>query len=311
MFQKGIPKTFIGFLIASFFIWLLNTFSKEYYTTLPYELHFENLPQDMILEATDSYTLNLQVKATGFKIIRSRLRNTKLGIDAAYIQSKKHDSHYVLVKQVKPEIQKQLISGMELLTVDQDSIFIGMGVLSSKKIPLEPNLDIKFHKGYELLEELHITPDSILIYGSNDELLQITSLQLTKVSLKDVKESFTKEVSIELPKEFQHLEISDTKALIKGKVDKFTEGKIRIPITITNLPQGVDLTMLTDEVEITYIVALSNFSNVVDSSFKVVCDYNLAIENKLDHLVPKLTKRPTFLKSYKMSPHKIDFLIKK
>ena len=64
-------------------------------------------------------------------------------------------------------------------------------------------------------------------------------------------------------------------------------------------------------VKVYFVVGLSNFSKIDKNSFAVVCDYSLSNENKLDYLVPKVIEKPSFIKSFKVVPNKIDFLIQK
>jgi hypothetical protein len=107
------------------------------------------------------------------------------------------------------------------------------------------------------------------------------------------------------------LNFNITKTKISGKVDKFTEGKLKIPFDIVNLPENINLTTLDKNVEIIFTVALSNFAKVSEASFKVDCDYSVAEKNNLGYLMPKIIVKPTFIKNIKIVPSKIDFLIQK
>ena len=48
----NIPKTFIGFLSASVFFWLLINLSKEYKTEVEFDIEYTKLPQQKILLKT-------------------------------------------------------------------------------------------------------------------------------------------------------------------------------------------------------------------------------------------------------------------
>tara|TARA_B110000238_G_scaffold193616_1_gene230337 strand:- start:5263 stop:6204 length:942 start_codon:yes stop_codon:yes gene_type:complete len=308
---KKIPKTFISFLIISFLIWLLITFSKEYVTVLTYPVSYKNIPQNKLLQVPPTKQIDISIKASGFKILRTKFKNKTLKLEVSKVQKKKGNHFYLLPKNQITKIQKQLLSGVVMQEIIQDTIHLNLGVLGSKKVALKPNLDINYHIGYGLLEAISVTPDSIVISGTESQLEKVNHLNLSKLILMDVKSDFSNLVSISKPDNQNSLKFNISKAAVSGKVDKFTEGILQIPFSIKNLPEGISLTILAEKVNIVFIVALSNFAKVSEASFKVECDYVISEKNNLGYLIPKLISKPNFIKSFKIVPAKIDFLIQK
>ena len=307
--SRKISKTFISFLVASFLIWLLITFSKEYTTVITYAVSYKNIPQNKLLQEAPINKIDITVKASGFKILRSNFRNKKIQLEASKLQRKEHFKFYFLTKNQVMKIQKQLLFGVELKEIAQDTIYLNLGLLTSKKVALKPNLDINYHVGYDLLNKIKISPDSIVISGPKAQVEKTNYLGLSKLKLEDVKSDFSEEVTI--LKSNNNFKISDLKTTISGSVDKFTEGKLQVPFTTKNLPKDINLTTLSEKVEIVFVVALSNFSKISEASFKVECDYLTSEKNNLGYLIPKVILAPDFIKSIKIIPKKIDFLIQK
>jgi hypothetical protein len=307
--SRKISKTFISFLVASFLIWLLITFSKEYTTVITYAVIYKNIPQNKLLQEAPINKIDITVKASGFKILRSNFKNKKIQLEASNLQRKEHSKFYFLTKNQVMKIQKQLLFGVELKEIEQDTIYLNLGLLTSKKVALKPNLDINYHIGYDLLNEIKISPDSIVISGPEAQVEKTNYLDLSELKLDDVKSDFSEEVTI--LKLNNNFKISDLKAVISGSVDKFTEGKLQVSFTTKNLPKDINLTILSEKVEIVFVVALSNFSKISEASFKVECDYLISKKNNLGYLIPKVILAPDFIKSIKIIPKKIDFLIQK
>lgn len=307
--SRKISKTFISFLVASFLIWLLITFSKEYTTVITYAVIYKNIPQNKLLQEAPINKIDITVKASGFKILRSNFRNKKIQLEASNLQRKEHSKFYFLTKNQVMKIQKQLLFGVELKEIEQDTIYLNLGLLTSKKVALKPNLDINYHIGYDLLNEIKISPDSIVISGPEAQVEKTNYLDLSELKLDDVKSDFSEEVTI--LKLNNNFKISDLKTIISGSVDKFTEGKLQVSFTTKNLPKDINLTILSEKVEIVFVVALSNFSKISEASFKVECDYLISEKNNLGYLIPKVILAPDFIKSIKIIPKKIDFLIQK
>ncbi|WP_254713157.1 CdaR family protein [Polaribacter sp. HaHaR_3_91] len=292
-------------------MWFLITLSKEYTTSLTFSVNYKNIPQDKLLQNNPTKEIDIIVKSTGFNIIRSGFGDKTITLNANSLRKKSSGSYYFLTRNQVSTIQKQLHSGIELQQIVLDTIYLDIGTLTSKKVALKPNLDIKYQIGYDILEPVSVEPDSIFISGPEAQVKNITSIDLKVIKLENVREDFSKDVEIVLPKNSGNIKFNSKFTTISGKVEKFTEGTLEVPFTIKNLPRGVDLTILNKTVEIVYVVGLSNFNKIDKNFFEVVCDYNLSKDNKLGYLLPKVIGKPDYVKSFKVIPNKIDFLIQK
>ncbi|WP_299063667.1 CdaR family protein [uncultured Polaribacter sp.] len=285
--------------------------SKKYTATLTLPVKYTNIPQDKLLQKEPIKNIDLIVKSSGFNILKSRFGNRTIAIKASNLKKKYSNKFYLLAKNQKNNIQKQLRSGIELQEIDVDTIFLEIGTLTSKKVPLKPNLEISYHIGYDILEAAKIKPDSLLISGPEAQIAAVKSINLELLKLEDVKANFSEKVKIILPKNAKNIRIASKYTTISGRVEKFTEGTITVPIKIKNLPKGVELTMLNKTVEVVFVVGLSNFNKIDKNFFEVICDYTISKENNLGYLVPKIDVKSNLIKSYKIIPNKIDFLIQK
>ena len=309
--NKKISKSFIGFLIASVLIWFIITLSKNYTTTLTFPVSYNNIPQDKLLQKEPIKEIGIIVNTSGFNILKTRVSNKTISLNAKYLTKKTSSKYYFLTNSQISNVQQQLKSGVDLQEIVLDTIYLDIGSLISKKVPVKSNLDINYHIGYDILESVKINPDSIVISGPEAQIEKITKLDLELLKLEDVKANFTNKVKIILPKEASDLKLNNEFVSISGEVEKFTEGSFNIPFTIKNLPKDLELTTLNKTVEVVYIVGLTNFNKIDKNIFEVVCDYNISKENNLSYLLPKVISKSNLIKSFKVLPNKIDFLIQK
>ena len=306
-----ISKSFIVFLITAVVIWFLITLSKVYTISISFPVKYSELSQDKILQNEPLKEIDILVKSTGFNILSTRFLNQTIELNAGNLNKKSTFSYYFLIKNQKNKIQRQLRSGIEIQEISLDTIYLELGSLISKKVPLIPNLEIDYHIGYDLLDAEVIRPDSILISGPEAYVDQIDKIHLELLKLDDVKSDFSQKVKILRPENSNNLKVASEFATISGRVEKFTEGVFEIPYKVLNLPEGVDVTSLHKTVKVYFVVGLSDFNKIDKNFFQVVCDYTLSKENNLDYLVPKVIVKPAFIKSFKVVPNKIDFLIQK
>jgi hypothetical protein len=278
---------------------------------LSFPVKYNKIPQDKILQKKPTKEIDILVKSSGFNIISSRFSNKSIQLNASNLTKKSAHRYYFLTKSQENQIQKQLRSGVELQEIILDTIYLEIGSLISKKVPLIPNLEIYYHIGYDVSESVSIQPDSLIISGPEAQINKIDKINLELLKLEDVKSGFSEKVSILIPENIDGLKVSSEFTTVTGKVEKFTEGSLEIPFKVTNLPDGIDLTTLNKTVEVIFVVGLSNFNKIDKNLFEVVCDYNLTKDNNLGYLFPKVTAKTNFIKSFKVVPNKIDFLIQK
>lgn len=308
---KKIPKTFIGFLLVSLLIWILITFSKEYNTSIVFPVEYSNISQNKILQEAPIKEIEVLVKANGFKILRTRFNTKKIIINASSLIKKQGSKHFLLLNNQQKNIAKQLPSGVELKEIAKDTIYLDVGSLVSKKVAVKPNLKLNFSVGYDLSETIKISPDSLVVSGPEVLLSELNNIELSTLDLKDLKADFTNKVAVKPLENYKNLKFKTKEITISGKIEKFTEGSLNIKYKIINVPEGVVINTLSKEVEFTFVVGLSNFNKINENVIKIECDFSMTTNNNLGYLIPKLVQKPSEIKSYKITPKKIDFLIQK
>ena len=96
--------------------------------------------------------------------------------------------------------------------------------------------------------------------------------------------------------------------LLKAKVEKFTEGTLKIPVAIINVPDKMKLKFFPKEVNVSYYVSLSDFNSITKKDFEVVCDYDKISKNQY-LMIPELVKSPEHVKNVKINQQRIEFII--
>jgi len=307
--KKKIPKTFISFLLASVLIWLLITLSKEYITTISFPIKYGEISQNKLLLANQTKALEVVVKTNGFKILRTRFNTKSLLINLNTLISKKGTTYYLLLKSKKQSIKRQLPSGVSLQEIIKDTLFVKLGSLVTKKLAVKSNLKISYHIGYDLSGEISLKPDSILVSGPENYISKIKNIELIPIVFEDVKTDFIRKIAVRAPEGINDLKFNIKEVIVSGKIEKFTEGILNVPFKIINVPAGITINTLNKKVQVTYIVGLSSFNKIDENSFQIECDYAMSSSNRLGYLIPKVVRKASEIKSYKLIPDEIDFLI--
>jgi len=303
--------TFILFSFLSVIFWFMTKLSKEYDSSIKYPVSYINLPSNKLLQEKPSEYIDVRIKATGFKLISSKVSPRKLTIDASNIYGKSLTNYYLLLSQQKLSVQKQLNTGVKVAYFIKDSVHFKLGVLNQKKVIVKLISDLLFEEGFELNNSISIQPDSILLTGPKLTLDTISSVSTGLLQKKELNVSINEFLDIKEFNPDSNVSAEKDKVLITASVERFTEGSVEVPIKVINIPDGKQINTFPKFVKVTYRIALSNFNKIDSSTFLIECDYGISENNNLPYLIPKLIGSSSMIKNARISPQKIDFLINK
>jgi len=282
--------------------------SREYQNTISFPVEITELPRDKKVEKSVSKEIVIHVKGTGYNLFQAFLFPNKIEVKASQLNLNYSKGHYLLLPKQKFSIQKQLNTNLSIDHFIKDTLFLNIGQLLEKKVPVKLNSELKLQKGYNFDNSVSIIPDSITISGSSNLIDSLSFINTKKFEFDNLSGDINQSLDIVSQ---EGIKYSHKEVLVSAKVVKFTEGKFSLPIEVINKPLELSVTTFPDKVEVTYLVSLANYHKISSKSFKIVCDYKFAVENDLSYLVPYVEKAPSFLKNIKLSPNKLDFLLEK
>src|SRR5690606_20148898 len=142
------------------------------------------------------------------------------------------------------------------------------------------NSDIKFSVGYDMSKSFILQPDSIVVVGPKNIVSKINSVATQHIVLSNVRTNLAETVKLKLPKNSKDLTFSNTTVILNAVVEKFTEGTVKIPVRIINVPDNITLKYFPKEVTVSYYVSLDDFKTISQNDFSVVCDYSKVLNNQ-------------------------------
>lgn len=301
-------NVFILFLLSAFVILMFTKLSKQYTNTIAFKIEKINVPNENVI-LNDSVFLNITLKTHGFKWLTYYLSKPKIKID--FINDVyKEDGVFVYSKSKAYLNNTQFDNEVELLSISPQKLTFRYGVNLVKKVPVKINTDIKFSPGYSNSSAFMIEPDSIVIVGPNILVSEFEFIEMETLTIKDVRTDLNEIIKLKLPINSTDLKFSTKQVFLKAKVEKFTEGTLKIPVTLINAPKNSVIKYFPKTVSLSYYVSLSDFSTITKKDFKVVCDFSKTNENQ-SFLIPELVKEPSTVKNIKIGQKRIEFIITK
>lgn len=303
-------RIFLTFLFLTSVVWLLMALSKNYTSTTKINIVYTNLPSNKLLLKKPINQIKAVINASGYNLIKYKITQPKITLNL--LENKKKGSHYYLLPNSQIiNLNHNLKGNSTIVKFLTDTIFVELGNNVTKKIPVNSKLKVNFKVGYNFINELKITPDSINISGPKRILDDILEISTDKLELNDVYENVNVQLALKAPM-LRNVKISNNSVVIKGLVDKFTEGKFLIPVSVINVPKGIKITTFPKEIEVIYQAGLSNFSKISKSDFVIVFDYlNYQNDTLVRFLRPIIQEKSDIVSSVKIKPSQIEFLIQK
>lgn len=300
-------NVFVLFLLVAAIVLLLSKLAETKTKTFAFFIEVNNMPKEYINRNKDSIRLNITLKSQGFKLLKYYLNPPKVTLDFNK-QTKINDSTYFWERNKGFEsLYGQFQQGEEILSITPDTLFFTYDVNAVKKLPVILRSDIHFMQGFDLSTPLAVVPDSIKVIGPSKRLSELKAINTDTLRLVQVNKNISEKVSLAIPSVLQKENISHTEITVTAKVEKFTEGTMQVPITVSNIPDGFQIKTFPKEVTVTYYTSLSNFNSIRTEDFKVVCNF-AKVTKQQPYLVPELTEKPKFVKNVKINLNRVEFI---
>jgi hypothetical protein len=305
---------FLFFLLISSIAWLLTSLNHDYATSIRCQLEFTDLPGNKALAQSDNPVIDLNVTGHGYTLAWYKINpeiKLPFSLRMTGIQSGLQNGVYrywLLSRQIKEKLQPAFSSNLVINSVIPDTLYIDLCEKVSRKVPVIPNLNLRFSRQYMLCGPVTVKPDSIIVSGPR---VWVDTLQGVRTYLHRVN-SLNGDYKTNLLLEPPQLVITDISTVeISICVEKFTETEITVPVNVTNLPDGISLKTFPPAVQLTYRVGLSKYKVVGPDLFTFSVDFREAIQPGTEKLPVTLQRAPDFVEGIKFSPHAVDFIIEK
>ena len=304
--------TFIFFLALAFLLWLLNALDHNYSTNISFPIKYIHFQPNEEMVGNIPSELNINVNGHGYALLKNIIGANShpiilrvMSLNFIEIDSAKS---YVLTRNLKESIQRQLGSDISINYILPDTLLFTFSPIVHKKVAIEPIIDVEYEQQYMSGGDIISQPDSIIISGPQAVIDTIYSVQTISKKISKANKSFTVDLKLN---SIDNVNFDKKVVTLTIPVDKFTESSIYIPIRCVNLPDSMEIKMFPSSIKVNYIVSLRNYNMVNQRLFRATVDYrtrNVNINNKLK---VTLEKQPSFVKSVNYYPKNVDFIIEK
>ncbi len=296
-------RAYLFSLLLSILFWCLIKLSKPYSTNLDFSVNFINQPDSFLLQDYAPTTFSVQVQGHGFNLLSHYFSSKELELDLSKIKKTDEEWYEWNANDHYSDIVQQIPYKDQLEKINTERIRINLIRMSQKKIPLVLDQSFMVEAGF-VMDTVFFAPDSVLVTAPKSSLAQIDNFKVTYDQESKLGQDIMVDIIID-PAENWHLNVD--KVQLNVKLDKLTQGKIKVPIHVLNAPPSSKVKLFPDEVELLFNVPTKYYHGVSQRDFIVKADFNsVDTTNGKVHL--QLIQSPDKVEMMALKPNEIDYL---
>lgn len=293
---------FLPFLLLAFVIWVQQTLQREIIRPLNIPIAYDSVEVAYGVQSKVPEVLELQIKDKGWEHILYSLR----GLDTLQLR-------YLLDKQGLRYvgIESQDLSDAVAARLSREADVVQMS-FSELRIPLYKRISKKLAvrlpaipmsaNGYTI-SRLSLSPDSVLVYGAEQQLIGLSGVETIAWGDSIVSTSTKRKLSLNLPEGLY----SKTDAIdVELKLEELTQQSYTLPIIVLNAPTGYKITTFPSTASVILTIPRSYFNRITEDNLRLTADYNS--RNEDGEMPVHLSKRPSSVVQVRISTEVVQFI---
>lgn len=294
------------FIAVAALLWLIIKLSANYTVTEDLTIKMKDAPADLVI--TDgSQKIKVTLSTSGFELLnyyfkpQSR-RKVDISLEEVPLHKDDESTYSFNSSYAKEKIANFLTIEPNQVSFDESRIVLNMEQLDSTKVKVVANVDLAYEKQYNRRGKIHVTPDSVMIYGPQNIVKKIDNVYTENVSLQNINSNIDIDVPIHLN---EMINCKSDKVNVKINVEKYTEAVANVKIkNISNKK----LRLFPDKVKIKYIVYLSDY-NLINENFFTVSIDTADISQDNEYLPVYLIDYPNNTRITGIEPKEVEYII--
>lgn len=299
-------SSILFFVTIAALFWLLIKLSANYTVTESLAINITDAPADLVV-IDGNQELKVTLSTSGFELLNyyfkpTSRRKVDISLEEVPLHKDSESTYSFSISYAKEKVANFLTIEPSEVSFDENRISIRMEQLDSKRVKVQPDLDLSYEKQYNRHGRIQIRPDSVTIYGPQTKLKEIDNIYTENICLKNVNSN----IDINAPLITEEMINVDNKEVnIKINVEKYTEAIANVKIENNS---NKKLRLFPDKVKIKYIVSLTDYNIIKDNYFTVSIDTaDILPENNF--LPIYLTDYPSNTRITSIEPKAVEYII--
>jgi hypothetical protein len=259
-------------------LWLMVNLDREFNLSMRFELQTGEMSPELALVSPIPTHVNVSISGEGWKLLNIYGSPPRIPVNLA-------NEVVDMTEQVETVINTY--QNINVTRVQPAFITVNLEQRTSKKVPVDLQMDVAFGRQFGFLGEPRITPDSVIVTGAQSVISGISSWPTKVFKRENLREPISTILELETPPEVLGLNFSEVNLI--ANVTEFTEGELRIPLRIRGLPRGREVTFSPNTITVRYDVPIEEYvsmQNIVP--YAAFVDYTDILRDNSGLIMPSV-----------------------
>ena len=298
--------TFIVFLAISTVLWLLIKLSKEYTTQSSFTLQIEDVPCDKWI-SSPTQNVKFAFEADGFltlahNLIREQKRTVSISLNDVPYRLNGDITYSFSSNYVAERLAERLSIGVTDITMNDATIYFNMENLKSKVVPVTLKDELQLQRQYDRYGLPIINPASVTVYGTEEMLADIHTIETQPLVKENVSQSFTETVPLNLSESPIRCNVSEVEVSVS--IEKYTEMDIDVPIQPID---SLEIRFIPSSISVKCLIAIKDYAKTKADAFTAsVSADDIASRNPLLHIN---LDSPSNVQVLGITPDRVEYII--
>ena len=197
---------------------------------------------------------------------------------------------------------------MEIVEIFPESVEFTLEKLGTKKVRIEPNVEVNSKPGYDLVTRIFLNPDSVEITGAKSVVENINSVKTEFKEFDLAEDKVSEPINLETHEEL-HYSIQQTQVEfdVQKIVDKTFEN---IPVYTIHVPATQQLILTPPALKVVLRGGINLLGKLTNEDIYLYVTYKEALTDTVGSIEPH-AEIPEYTTLIDIKPHRIGYIIKK
>ncbi|HEX6227757.1 MAG TPA: hypothetical protein VFZ52_25235 [Chryseolinea sp.] len=296
-------KAVVLCIFAATVFWFFNALNKNYTTNINLPLAFDFDREHYIAIRPLPEVVRFNVTGMGWNLFR---RSAGLKIPPLVVPLPQPTEVKKIVGSTLPALVSNQPEGFAINFVLTDTLHVAIEPKTERLINLRVDIPtLLLRKGYGLVSDISITPDTVHIEGPQKLLTSLPEYLELKLDDRNIDDDFSEHIEVRFLND-ELIKRNPPTVLVSFQVDRYIELEKAIPLEIVNPPKNSWPVIEGKKVECTVAIPESSQNTFAADSLKAVVDLtNLTKGEK--KLLPILVGLPPYSRIVKLDSISIKF----
>ncbi|MBT8234935.1 MAG: hypothetical protein KJO04_01975, partial [Bacteroidia bacterium] len=269
---------------------------------------YGNQPDSIRILPSTRDQIPVRLNGNGFTFLSYSISPKSIKLDLSDMNYR-NNTYYVPSNEFQRQIRDQLAGSMQLLDVGIDTLYIEFMAVIEKVVPIEIRGSYTAAQNHLIDGAVEVIPEKVTLVGPREEIDTIKRVRTVTSEHIDLTADFSFKEALSLPENLIHTTLNPGQVTIAGTVYKFSEKLIDVPVTVLNVPAGMEIKTFPEQVQVLCRAKLDRLKTLTADDFTVTADYNTLQKEQL--LQVKIQEQPGDIPSTQLLDTQLDYILRR